>query len=132
MIWTAFSRKFGKIVSYVIGNEGIGNVITLYKEAKKAVGNIDHICTDANSCYEIAFKAYGVSEPHSMTKKETHYIEAVNSSMRDNLARLNRKSKRHSKSYEMLDATLTLFFASKCYNSTLLPLLSMEGNFWSG
>ena len=42
-------------------------------------------------------------------------IEAVNSSIRDNLARFNRKSKRFSKSYEMLEHTLLLFLHYKQY-----------------
>lgn len=68
------------------------------------------IFTDANSCYQLAFERHGVPEPHTQTKAETHLIEAQNSSIRDNLARFNRRSKRHSKSLEMLEATLTLFF----------------------
>ena len=45
-----------------------------------------------------------------MTKRETHLIESSNSSIRDNLARLNRKSKRFSRSFSLLDFTLQLFF----------------------
>lgn len=45
-----------------------------------------------------------------MTKAQTHLIESANSSIRDNLARFNRRSKRVSKSLEMLDNTLDLFF----------------------
>ena len=45
-----------------------------------------------------------------MTKAQTHLIESANSSLRDNLARFNRRSKRHSKSLEMLELSLVLFF----------------------
>jgi insertion element IS1 protein InsB len=51
-----------------------------------------------------------VTEPHVETKAQTHLVEAQNSSIRDNLARFNRRSKRYSKSLQMLDLTLTLFF----------------------
>ena len=68
------------------------------------------ICTDANSCYAVAFAQEGVSEPHVVTKAQTHLIESANSSIRDNLARFNRRSKRYSKSWQMLDVTLRLFF----------------------
>ena len=51
-----------------------------------------------------------IPEKHSMTKSETHLIESSNSSIRDNLARFNRKSKRFSKSFSLLDFTLQLFF----------------------
>lgn len=72
------------------------------------INTIALICTDANSCYDVAFNA--IPEPHIMTKAQTHLIESSNSSIRDNLARFNRRTKRFSKSYEMLEITLTLFF----------------------
>ena len=68
-----------------------------------------HIYSDANSCYDSAFKKLEIIEPHTMTKSETHLIESSNSSIRDNLARFNRKTKRYSKSLEMLKVTLDLF-----------------------
>ena len=51
-----------------------------------------------------------IPEPHTQTKAQTHLIEASNSSIRDNLARFNRRSKRFSKSMPMLQLTLELFF----------------------
>ena len=84
--------------------------MTLYNRVKQAVGDIDQIYTDANSCYRLAFQRHGVREPHEQTKAQTHLIEASNSSIRDNLARFNRRSKRFSKTYDMLEITLTLFF----------------------
>ena len=72
--------------------------------------NIAAIFTDANSCYRLAFERHGVPEPHTETKAQTHLIESANSSIRDNLARFNRRSKRHSKTFDMLQTTLTLFF----------------------
>jgi insertion element IS1 protein InsB len=45
-----------------------------------------------------------------VTKAETHLIESFNSSIRDNLARFNRRSKRFSKSWEMLRHTLDFFY----------------------
>ena len=69
--------------------------------------NIKTIFTDANSCYDVAYK--NIKEKHIMTKAETHLIESMNSSIRDNLARFNRRSKRFSKTLEMLHITLFLF-----------------------
>jgi len=60
----------------------------------------------------VAFERYGVTEPHIVTKAQTHLIESANSSIRDNLARFNRRTKRASKTLRMLDATLLLFFNS--------------------
>ena len=73
-------------------------------------GRILHIYSDANSCYNVAFKRINIQEPHLMTKRETHLIESSNSSIRDNLARFNRKTTRYSKSLEMLKISLDLFF----------------------
>ena len=110
MIWTAFSRRRNRVIAYHIGDKGVTSAMTIYQLAKQAVGRIAQIYTDANSCYALAFERMGVSEPHIQTKAQTHLIEASNSSIRDNLARFNRRSKRFSKSLHMLDATLTLFF----------------------
>jgi insertion element IS1 protein InsB len=44
-----------------------------------------------------------------ITKAETHLIESSNSSIRDNLARFNRKTKRYSKCWDMLTKTLDMF-----------------------
>ncbi len=87
----------------------MASAIAIYRLAKAAVGRIAAIFTDANSCYRIAFARHGVPEPHTQTKAETHLIEASNSSIRDNLARFNRRSKRFSKSEDMLRITLDLF-----------------------
>jgi len=79
-------------------------------QVKNIIPNISKICTDANSCYDVAFKKLKIKESHIITKKETHLIESSNSSIRDNLARFNRKTKRFSKTLKMLDITLKLFF----------------------
>ena len=92
----------------------------MYNKTKQAVGKIEHIYTDGNSCYEEAFKDYGIKEPHTIAigKSQTHLIESFNSSMRDNLARFNRKSKRYSKCLDMLDNTLFIFF-----NKSILSIM---------
>jgi len=90
----------------------------LYRKLKQAVPAIAAICTDANSCYRLAFARYHVPEEHVQSKAQTHRIESSNASIRDNLARFNRRSKRYSKSWEMLEATLLLFF-----NRHLIPTL---------
>jgi IS1 family transposase len=84
--------------------------MSLYRKVKQRVPDIAIIYTDANSCYRLAFARHHVPEPHVETKAQTHLIEASNSSIRDNLARFNRRSKRYSKSLNMLDASLNLFF----------------------
>ena len=84
--------------------------MSLYRQVKARIPTIATIYTDANSCYGLAFARHGVPEPHVQTKAQTHLIEAAHSSIRDHLARFNRRSKRYSKSWAMLEATLLLFF----------------------
>ena len=110
MIWTAFSRRLNRVVAYHIGDNGVQSAMAIYHLTKQAVSNIAIIYTDANSCYRLAFERHGVPEPHEQTKAQTHLIEASNSSIRDNLARFNRRSKRFSKTHHMLALTLDLFF----------------------
>jgi IS1 family transposase len=54
----------------------------------------------------------GIGHLHTVApgKSQTFLVESSNSSIRDNLARFNRKSKRYSKCLDMLEATLLLFF----------------------
>lgn len=84
--------------------------MAIYHLTKQAVGQIDAIFTDANSCYHLAFERLAITTPHTQTKAQTHLIESSNSSIRDNLARFTRRSKRASKTLQMLDVTLALFF----------------------
>ena len=88
---------------------GLKAAMAIYRKVKRLRPNISHIYTDANSCYDIAFRRMKIPEPHTMTKAQTHLIESSNSSIRDNLTRFNRRSKRFSKSLEFLRIALDLF-----------------------
>ena len=88
---------------------GLKAAMAIYRKVKKLRPNISHLYSDENSCYDVAFKTMKVPEPHTMTKTQTHLIESSNSSIRDNLARFTRKSKRYSKTIEMLRVALDLF-----------------------
>ena len=101
------------MVAYHIGDQGVVSAMTIYNLARQAVGQIEAIFTDANSCYRLAFERHGVPEPHTQTKAQTHLIESSNASIRDMLARFNRRTKRASKTHNMLQITLDLFFARK-------------------
>ena len=109
VVWLAYCRGSGRVVSYVIG-EGKEAAIQLYKQVKVKCPHISYIATDANSCYGSAFAEHKVKEEHIVTKAQTHLIASVNSSIQDNLARFNRRSKRFSKSWQMLYYTLLVFF----------------------
>ena len=107
-MWTAYSRNRNKIIAFVRGT-GKRAAHRIYRRVKEITPNIAAIYTDANSCYDVVFTELGLSNIHTMTKRETHLIESSNSSVRDNLARFNRKSKRFSKSWEMLYKSFDLF-----------------------
>ena len=108
-------------MAYVIGTMHQSYAFELYEKAKREVGDIKRIYTDGNYCYRQAFhETWKIPESHVVAKgkSQTHMIEATNSSIRDNLARFNRQSKRYSKSKEMLDCTLKLFFLRKSFNNS--------------
>ena len=98
-------------MAYHIGDKGVDSAMAIYRLAKQAVGKIEAIFTDANSCYALAFARMGIAEPHTQTKAQTHLIESSNAAIRDMLARFNRRSKRISKTHHMLDITLDRFFS---------------------
>ncbi len=52
---------------------------------------------------------FPVYQKHVVTKAETCLVEAKNSSLRDMLARLNRRTKRYSKSIDMLRYSVWLW-----------------------
>ena len=108
----------GRIVAFVIGN-GRDCAYELFCKAKKAVGKIQLVFTDPNSCYQESFAVNAVNVQHVIApfKSETHLIEATNSSMRDNLARFNRVTKRYTKSLDMLECTLKLFCHYKQFST---------------
>lgn len=101
------------MVACHIGDDGVRSAIAIYGLAKAAVGQIGAIFTDANSCYRLAFERHGVAEPHEQTKAQTHLIESSNASFRDMLARFNRRTKRASKTHQMLPVTLDIFLARR-------------------
>ncbi|MCL2039233.1 MAG: IS1 family transposase [Bacteroidetes bacterium] len=119
-VWVAYSRRRGKVVAHTIGASS-NCAIELYNLTKRIVGNISCIYTDGNSSYRERFSDIGISDLHKVApgKSQTHLIESVNSSIRDNLARFNRRSKRFSKTLEMLDNTLLLFFHRKQFYTSI-------------
>jgi len=115
-VWVSFSRTAGKVMAFSVG-PSIKNTFYLYYKTAESVGEIATIYTDGNYCYADCFFNVGVREKHVVAeaKSQTYRIEGVNSSIRDNLARFNRKSKRYSKKVDMLEDTLLLFFYYKRY-----------------
>lgn len=66
---------------------------------------IGYLCTDEYKVYQ----QYKIAKQHVASKSETCLIEARNSSLRDCVARFNRRSKRYSKSFLMMELSVYLW-----------------------
>ena len=95
-----------KTVSFRVGNGDKENYIDMAMELESRYKEITYMCTDGNKSYGY----YKIAKHHIIGKAETALVESFNSSLRDMLARLNRRTKRFSKSKEMLQLTLIMFF----------------------
>ena len=95
-----------KTVSFRVGNGNKENYIDMAMELKSKYKEINYMCTDRCKAYG----HYKIAKHHIIGKSETCLVESFNSSLRDMLARLNRRTKRFSKSAEMLKLTLVIFF----------------------
>ncbi|WP_410521000.1 IS1 family transposase [Candidatus Tisiphia endosymbiont of Beris chalybata] len=73
--------------------------------------NIKYLCTDDYDVYS----KYKISKKHIIDKAETCLVEAKNSSYRDNLARLDRKTKKYSKCSIMLALSLYILLFLKTF-----------------
>ena len=99
-------RNRFKTISFKVGDGDKSNYLELALDIRDKYGNIKYLCTDGNPTY----RYYKLGKNHVVGKSETALVESFNSSMRDMLARLNRRTKRFSKSLEMLRLSLLMFF----------------------
>jgi IS1 family transposase len=99
-------RNRSKNIAFKIGDGNKSNFIELALEIEQFCSNIKYLCTDKYKAY----CSYQLAKIHIRSKSETCLVESFNSSLRDMLARLNRRTKRFSKCKEMLRLTLVMFF----------------------
>lgn len=104
-------RNTKKILDFEIGDRSFATYLQIALRLQEKF-NIKWLCTDD---YE-AYKKIQIAEKHVITKAETSLVEANNSSLRGKLARLNRRTKKFSKSVEMLRLTMFLFMFYKNWN----------------
>ena len=95
-----------KTIAFKVGDGDKSNYLELAMSIERSCGKITYLCTDGNKAYGY----YKIAEQHIISKSETCLVESFNSSLRDMLACLNRRTKRFSKSLEMLRLTLLMFF----------------------
>lgn len=91
------------MVAFTLGNGDKSHYVRLALELEQKY-KIRIMCTDGNPVYGY----YKIAETHVVSKSETCLVEAFNSSLRDMLARLNRRTKRFSKSLEMLHLSVQM------------------------
>ncbi|MDR1494911.1 MAG: hypothetical protein LBI29_02640 [Rickettsiales bacterium] len=71
---------------------------------------IDYLCTDGHCAYDSVYKKYKSNiGKHIASKSETCLVESLNSSIRDRLARLKRRTRAYSKSIHMLRISVNLW-----------------------
>ena len=100
-------RCKGELIDFIVGDNRIENAyLLMYRiltnnenknfniEYHDTLNTIDYLCTDGHNAYEKVanhplFK-HNIKH-HIISKSETCFVESLNSSMRDKLARLKRK-----------------------------------------
>ena len=95
-----------KTIAFKVGDGDKSNYLELAMNIERQFGKIRYMCTDG-------YKAYGyyqIADHHIIGKSETCLVESFNSSLRDMLAHLNRRTKLFSTCTEMLRLTLVMFF----------------------
>jgi IS1 family transposase len=115
-------RGRDELIAFKVGNENISNAYKImheilsdhssdyvkYNEQLNTI--IDYFCTDGHHAYDKVYNTYKQCiNKHIVSKSETCLVESYNSSMRDRLARLKRKSKAYSKNINMLYISVNLW-----------------------
>jgi len=128
-VWLAVNRTERKVESCIVGTSdksyavrclletltGSSNPSISYnieKQIREEFNTINIVATDGNYAYDKVVKHNIFKQNinhHIVDKSETCLVEAYNSSMRDRLARLTRKTKAFSRSKEMLHYSLVLW-----------------------
>jgi hypothetical protein len=119
-------RLRNEVIAFKVDNEQISNAFKmtyeiLYNHSSDYIINnekpntiINYLCTDGHHAYDKVYNTYKqYIKKHIVSKSETCLVESYNSSMRDSLARLHRKSKAYSKNINMLTTSINLWANKK-------------------
>jgi len=90
-----------------MGSRGTETGKELWEKLNKS--ELQYVMTD----YWKSYSEFLPKDLHIRSKKETWTVESYNGLLRHYLARLRRKTKCYTKSYEMLRYSISLFFAKK-------------------
>lgn len=119
-IWIAICRVTKLIIGFFTGSRGKKTGRQFYNQIKPFTSTQTKLYTD----YWEAYTDFIPPNQHIQSKKETYTIEGYNASFRDDLQRLNRRTRAYSKQKANLDASLYLYIAS--HNEKQLRKLSMS------
>ena len=78
----------------------------------ESLPNAKYVFADQNGCYKNVYGDKAILEKSEITNK----IENLNSQIRDKISYLVRKSKAHSKSFQWLNYSLSIFFFNKNFS----------------
>ena len=105
-VWLAVDRVRNKIVDFeVTTSREFYSYLPLALRLESGY-NIDISCSDHYEVYD----KYLISNKHYFTKSETALVESFNSLIRHYLARFHRKTKRYSKSMDMIYNSILMLF----------------------
>ena len=102
-IWLAVDRNKNEVIDFEVGDGKEKTAFKLFDRIYQR-HKVKYVCTDQNPVYKTLINSFNLEKDqknqtmHIPSKSETCLAESKNSSLRDNLARLNRRTKRISKS----------------------------------
>ena len=115
-VWLAVDRNRNEVVDIKVSNS---RDFWAYYEMAQTLEKryrINILCTDH---YEV-YSKYRITHRHVKSKAETSLVESKNSLIRHYLARFNRKTKRYSKSLDMIVHSLWMLFYKNLFLSTFV------------
>lgn len=110
-------RNRNKVIDIVVSrNRAKWVYVRMAQRLTRKGYKVQILCTDG---YE-GYSYYKLTERHVVSKAETSLVESKNSLIRLNLARFNRKTRRLSKAFDMIFASLIVLI----YKVEALAILS--------
>jgi IS1 family transposase len=98
-------RNRNQIIDIVVSkSREKGVYVRMAQRLERKGYQVSILCTDG---YE-GYRCYRLAKRHVISKSETSLVESKNSLIRLNLARFNRKTRRFSKAYDMIFASLII------------------------
>ena len=113
----AVDRSRNQIIDITVSKSRDKSVFVRIAQRLERKGyKVKILCSDR---YE-GYRYYKLAQKHIVTKAETSLVESKNSLIRYYLARFNRKTKRYSKAFDMIFASLVILFNKSLLLSILI------------